>query len=417
MADFTLISDRIKRRIQAGESSFVPGSFDLWFPFIELGSNDSIGDALRRFVMGNATSQDKGLFCTFFHEYLHLLQSALYFVCQLPVIRTHSIIYDVRVTAMERKRTREKKLLPVMLSNETKQIDKILRVEFEEIPKEDNYKLREGFSVLNILEGVARLLEEAYKGGEVENGHWRYSAISELNISFLKDKALSSRSLLELCDLVLRRRTPAKLFLEILHMLSLSKQDTARCAFDEFSDMADCLGYEPMPSQADMIITNTKRIFSSSLFTHYARQIALIYSRLPELYKDKPIFSSIYDEVSHDNGNGLPMSLLKMIYQCGSPVIVNAHGEMEVFDLDISHVSAVDQNIIGIKAVVQNIVDNGKSKSCLMREACLAASGHGSTLPVDENCISAPWEKAPQNGMICPYLAIWKAFGLEGLTL
>ena len=109
MADFTLISDRIKRRIQAGESSFVPGSFDLWFPFIELGSNDSIGDALRRFVMGNATSQDKGLFCTFFHEYLHLLQSALYFVCQLPVIRTHSIIYDVRVTAMERKRTREKK--------------------------------------------------------------------------------------------------------------------------------------------------------------------------------------------------------------------------------------------------------------------------------------------------------------------
>lgn len=417
MADFTLISDRIKSRIRGGESSFVPGSFDLWFPFIELGSNGSIGDALRRFVMGNATSQDKGLFCTFFHEYLHLLQSALYFVCQLPVIRTHSIIYDIRVTAIERTRTGEKKLLPVTLSNETKKIDEIMWSEFAEIPNELYCELREGFSVLNILEGVARLLEEAYRGFEVEKGHWRYSAISELNVRFLNDRALSSRSLLELCDLVLRRRTPAKLFLEILHMLSLSKQDTARCAFDDFSKMADCLGYEPMPSLADIIITNTKRIFSSSLFTHYARQIALIYHRLPELYKDKPVFSAIYDEVSQDNGNGLPMSLLKMIYQCGSPVIVNAHGEMEIFDLDISHASAVDQNIIGIKSVVQNIVDNGKSRSCLMRETCLAASRHGSALPVDENCINAPWEKAPQNGMICPYLAIWKAFGLEGLTL
>ena len=391
-------------------TTFVPGAFDLWFPFIELEKPCSIGNALRRFVQGCMTEEDQAVFYTFFHEYLHLIQSALYFVCQLPIMFTHNTIYDIRVTSISRKAKGETRLLPICYSQETKDIYSIFNEEYSAI---GNY--REPFSVVNILEGSARLLEEKFRGHEVESGHWRYSAIREVNNLILSDRRLSDRALLDLCDVSLRRKNPPKTFIGLLMAIKRLGMTCNEDTYINFTQLADKIGLDALPSLANFVVENSLRIFNSPLYAQYCRQVESLYSQLPAIFGGGRVLSLIYDELSHDRGKGLPVCLLKWIYKCGSPVIISSDGRMEVLDVNIGTASPLDQNILGIKSVVESIIKQD-SKGCMMRGACDAANSVGGCLPVDDDCSLRPWMKQPVKGMVCPFVAIWKAFGLEGLT-
>ena len=260
------------------EGVFVPGEFDLWYPFIKLDSRINVGDALCRFAEGHATQDDQELFFTFFHEYLHLVQSAMYFVCQLPIIQTHNIIYDIRVTALRRKSNGERKLTPIVYSYETITVHNLIENEFESVKKEEYPILKKDFCVINILEGVVRILEEKYRGQVMEKNHWRYTAIKEINQCVLKNRALTERSLLDLCDVALGRRRSSYVFLQILEYIKGNV--VASYGYKEFSKIADELGAKKMVSVSDQIITNSAKVFNSSLYIEQQLGQRLQYLRM-----------------------------------------------------------------------------------------------------------------------------------------
>ena len=389
--------------------AFVRGAFDLWFPFIEIGKPCNVRASLERFVQGSETEEDHELYYTFFHEYIHLIQSALYFVCQLPITFTHSIIYDIRVTAISRKDRGESRLRPLCFSKATNDIDFFLRSEYATIKD-----YRKPFSVVNILEGSARLLEERFRGRGVEIDHWRYSAIREISDAILPSRRLSDRELLDVCDVSLRRKNPAKAFVQLLIAIDKFGMAWNNDVYESITQLADKLGLERMPSFANIVIENSGRIFNSPLYAQYLRQVESLYAKLPTFFGGGRVFSLIYEQLSSDTRNGLPICLLNWISKCGSPVIICSDGRMEIFDTNIGLASTLDQNIIGIKSVVESIM-KGDSSVCMMKGACISANMEGGCLPIDDYCSTHPWDKPPERGMLCPYRAIWRAFGLEGL--
>lgn len=101
---------------------------------------------------------------------------------------------------------------------------------------------------------------------------------------------------------------------------------------------------------------------------------------------------------------------------CGSPIVVNDNGEIEVFDIDYDNATSVDQNILGIKAVVESVL-HPATPACVMKRSCEFAVMRSRFLPLDEACDLSPWAKKLSGNMICPYSVIWRAFDLEGLGL
>lgn len=61
--------------------------------------------------------------------------------------------------------------------------------------------------------------------------------------------------------------------------------------------------------------------------------------------------------------------------------------------------------------------NNFYGKTCAMKRSCEFAASNGHFLPLDDKCSRSPWMKKPWRNMLCPYLAIWRALGLEGLSL
>lgn len=393
-------------------ASFVPGSFNLWFPFIEFERPCRLGEALWRYVGNDMREGDQQMFYTFFHEYLHLVQSAMYFVCQLPILLTHQIIHDIRVTAI--KRGNGGCLLPIIHSEEFVTLCKLFNEEFASESVLLHQETNKKFSVVNIAEGVARLLEEAFRGHVVETDNYRYTAIRDLNAFFLHERALNHRQLLDVCDVALRRRKPAKTFVEILQALSKCGQNIEKFDFESISTLADELGCEFVQSGANVVAFDTDRMFNSPIFAHYVRHIKSLYLGLPKCFTEGAVLSPIFDEVVQDNGAGLPTCMLRWIVTCGSTVILNSAGEMELFDANKQYASPLDQNIVGIKAVVDSIIKC--RHACYLKQSCCRANGFGNNLPVDEDCDSSPWRKQPIGGLVCPYSAIWKALGLDGFV-
>ena len=61
------------------------GSVRLWFPYIEMNYERRISDAILRLPTKEFSDADQELFYVFFHEYIHIVQSVLFPVCQYPL--------------------------------------------------------------------------------------------------------------------------------------------------------------------------------------------------------------------------------------------------------------------------------------------------------------------------------------------
>lgn len=402
----------------AGERTgvFVPGCFDVGFPYIHLETNLTIGDALRRICAGKGTQSDQELIYTFFHEYLHLVQSSAFEVCQLPILYNHSLIYDIRVAGIKTRNGGRKLMDHIEPSEDTKLICRRIKDRYAVIDLRLSESECRPFGCVNLLEGAARLLEEEFRGAIVDEDNWRYTAIRTLNKIYLPKSPLDNRSLLEVCDVALRCENAAKTFCDILQALGSQGAGVPAVTFDSVLGLAIKLGCKICNSLSHLVRMSTAKTFGGPLFSHYVKQVQIIYDRMPRFFGGGALFSKIYDELQNDDKRGLPNCLIAWMANCGSPIVVNDNGVIEAFDIDYRNVSSVDQNVLGVRAIVESVLHPNKT-ICAMKRFCEFAVSQGHSLPLDESCDQSPWTKKPWDGKLCPYSAIWRAFGLEGLIL
>lgn len=395
---------------------FVPGCFDVGFPYIHLETSLTIGDSLRRICAGKGSRSDQELIYTFFHEYLHLVQSSVFEVCQLPILYNHSLIYDIRVAGIKTRNDGRKLIDSIKPSEDTKLICQRIMDRYAVIDVQLSEAEHCPFGCVNLLEGAARLLEEEFRGAIVEEDNWRYTAIRTLNKIYLPKSPLDNRSLLDVCDVALRCENSAKTFCDILQALGSQGAGAPAVTFDSVLGLTTKLGCKICNSLSSLVKMSTAKTFGGPLFSHYVKQVQIIYDQMPRFFGGGALFSKIYDALQNDDKKGLPNCLIVWMANCGSPIVANDNGVIEAFDIERENASFIDQNVLGIKAVVESVLHPENSR-CAMKSACEFAAASGHFLPLDDKCTRSPWMKEPWRNMLCPYLAIWKALGLEGLTL
>lgn len=401
-------------------NSLVEGCFELWFPLIYIQSSRTVDQAIKRYSAGLNDSVDLTTCRVFFHEYLHLIQSVRFAACQLPILLTHFFIYGVHKTAKRRRRAGDKDLFPIRFGNEFYRYKKILVDIFGDsknviLTDRTEYEL----TVNNVIEGAAKILEDKWYGSSSDSDDLLYSAIKDVNKVVLGEHALTDRSLLVVCEAALDTVRPVESFCRILD--ALSKKTSVAFGDDSIvdvvSEIVDQLNICRFPSYARVVIENTKTVFNADIFRHYRRHIVDLYGLLSEELPKDNTFLFIYDKLAMGRSTDcLPACLVEWIKASGSPVIEYSSGQMSQFDLRKNEVRKEDQNIAGIKAVVDSLC--GSIDGCGLVRSCATAPKEESSarLHVDSLCDTNPWQKNPTDGNVCPYLAIIETWGVRGLN-
>ena len=90
----------------------------------------------------------------------------------------------------------------------------------------------------------------------------------------------------------------------------------------------------------------------------------------------------------------------------GIPPVQNEDGALFIPNFDLNGISS--HLLMAVQSVFYTIYHG--SRKCLLIECC-REYGKWS---VSEECDDHPWNKTLENGELCPFCAVWKAFGLKG---
>lgn len=389
---------------------FVEGRFNLGTPMILINSEATVKELLVHIINRDETAFDTATCATLFHEYIHLIQSILFYACQLPAIIRHWYIWDLYQTAQKRKEIGQR-LLPIEKSisrNEWELRNSACMKRGVRVGTSDGepYLL----TLLDVVEGIARILEEGWLGYTISENQLPYTTIRSVNSILFKKNPLSKYELLDVCEIALRKEFPGEAFVSLCRIIDAEEIPRDEGFYSRVCSVALNYGLVDMDSQAEMIVANTKGMFTSNIFADYVRQIESLYSELPKHFGVRhPIFSSLLKSVETQERRGLPNEMLLLIMQYGSVPFVNSLGIIEQFDRHPQ--SDITVSAVAINAFVSNLMDHDGKGQCEMSVSCRV--GH---LPVDDKCCCYPWGKVIPDGL-CPYLAVKRAFGLDGLSL
>ena len=390
--------------------AFVDGHFNMGTPMIFIKTETTVKELLLHIINRDETTLDTAACATLFHEYVHLLQSVLFYACQLPAIVRHWHIWDLYQTAQKRKGTVQN-LFPVEkspLCNEWETRNSISMKRGVCVGTSDGKPYH--LTLLDVVEGVARILEEGYLGHTLNENQLPYTTIRALNNSLFQNNPLSEYELLDVCEVALMKEFPGEAFVSLCRIVDAEEIPRGESFYSELCRVAVAYGLGDMKSQAEMIVANTKGVFTSNIFEDYVRQIESLYNGITKSFEGKrPIFSSLLRSVKNQEHRGLPNEMLMLLMQYGSVPFENSLGIIEQFDRQQQ--SEISVNAVAINAFVSNLVDSEGCGECMMVASC-----RGACLPVDDTCLKHPWRKVIPGGL-CPYLAVKRAFGLDGMIL
>lgn len=402
------------------EKASTTGRVPLWLPFIEMNSTRRLLEVICRLLSDDYGKEDQELFYVFFHEYIHIVQSALFPVCQYPLTLTHQYIFDIYVTAQHRQASGSQELLPLIHGEGfVEELDLVRRVYGKPT---SGQSLNEGMigelSTVHIIEGTARILEEKYRGASHPPDKL-YCLIQDINAELLGENALALRELLDVSEVALLTLTPREAFVGLLERAPSIVGGCGKDSgfFDRLCDLACDMGFKIYPRSPRVVINSTQSVLRGPLFDDYNRYVESLYQGLAAEYGKGPVFSSIYDALEGDKGKGMPLILVSWIAKYGTPAIVYPDGYMEQFDRRKDIASRERQDLVGVKAVVESVA-NPKFFGCGLFHSCNGAYVED---PIHHHapswtCVMAPWlTKTFANGY-CPYQAIWRQFGLGDLV-
>ena len=393
------------------------GSVRLWFPYIEMNSERRISDAILRLPTKEFSDADQELFYVFFHEYIHIVQSVLFPVCQYPLTLTHQYIYDMHKTAMVRREMGAHELLPLLHSGSyLEELELVKRVYGHSTPVIESAEggIR-ALTTVHIIEGVARIIEERCRGRAMPYDEM-YSLIETANAMTLGSRALSRSELLDVAEVSLLTHSPDVAFMELLKSSSNVETRGSNGFYQSLRRIADEKGFKLCRRSPQIVINSTQAVLKGELFDHYNRYVEDLYRGLSNKYGQGPVFSSIYNKLAFDSARGLPLILIELIATYGTPAICYPDGYMEQFDVKKHKATSVSQDIVGIKAVVES-VSNPRFAGCGLFLACNNAYVSNPQIQHAPfwSCIISPWLTKPFDSGYCPFQAIWCQFGLGEL--
>jgi len=399
-------------------SGYAVGSFNLGVPYIRLGFDAQLSQILGR---DPAVAKIEREFCaTFLHEYVHFIQSVLFRSCQLQIVAWQNLIYSIYLTAKQRHAAMSGVLLPIEY---TEDCVKWWQHQNEVYSSTRHIVLRNGdgwdFGIVDVAEGVARLIEEKYLGFSRTENQPPYTTIRDVNhLMFGSENLLSDCELLDLAEIALSCERPGLAFLDLCEGLKQTTIDRHNF-YLQIEELAKSIGLRREDSFADFITENVRGVFTSSIFAGYAKNMQTLYGAIPAWLKQRSVFSSIYHSIGNAE-RGMPQSLISLIRDWGNctPLIVNKRGEQELFSP--LPMGPIDQHALVIESVVRCIVERGYGRhvGCDMIDSCRNARNLGYYLPVNCVCETNPWvKKLLVSTHCCPFGAVRRAFGLDGLLL
>ncbi|MBR6264440.1 MAG: hypothetical protein IKR05_14675, partial [Prevotella sp.] len=398
----------------------VIGNFNLGIPYIRMEFDVQLGQILRR--ESRVKDIERNYCSTFLHEYVHFLQSVLFKSCQLQALVWQNLIYDIHTTALLKKSKGKKTLLPLIFSEYLvalmKQKNKVYN-HTEDVCLEDGECRK--FGLVDVVEGIARILEERYLCEQISKTQPPYTTIRDVNLQiFGEQDKLSDSELLDVAEVALSREYPDMVFLRLCTEIKKAKIHRNRF-FQDVEALAQLKGYKRESSLATRIAKNAAGLFTSNIFRGYSQNMQCLYGEIPNCILGRPVFSSLYEQLGHDRDAGMPSSILKLIHawrDC-TPLIVNKRGELEQFSRLPN--SYYEQHALVIESVIRCVMDHHvgvQYGGCSMMMSCQNSNGQGSHLPVNGFCKSDPWnKKLIKKNFCCPFGAVRRAFGLEDLLL
>ena len=406
--------DGLKSLNAHSEGSGTSGSVRLWFPYIEMNSDRRLSDTILRLPSAGFSQEDQEMFYVFFHEYIHIVQSALFPVCQYPLTLTHQYIYDMYTTAKCRQQMGARELLPLIHNRSyLEELDLVRRIYGHSTPVPESSQ--KTLTLVNVIEGVARIIEEKYRGQPMPYDEM-YSMIEDANMMMLGDKALSRSELLDVAEVALLTQSPDVAFVELLRISQNVGTRGTNEFYQSICEIADENGFKLLGRSPQVVINSTQAVLKGVLFEHYNRYVEDLYRGLSNEYGQGPVFSSIYNALSHDSSKGLPLILIGLIAKYGTPAICYPDGYMEQLDRRKDEATVVSQDMVGVKAVVES-VSNPRFAGCGLFNSCNNAYVAN---PADQHapswsCVVAPWQTETFSDGYCPFQAIWRQFGLGEL--
>ena len=392
------------------------GRFNGGVPYIDMNVDGDLLSIFQRQIAGSTTLNDREYASTLFHEYIHQIQAALFYPMQVLFLCRQWQIYEIYKAGVETVQAGKTVLMPVEYSSEyqekIKSKDSAWQAAYIGANKADSV------GALELVEGVARILQEAYYG-ERENDTKRYTVTRSVAASMLGAGTLSMCELLDVCEVALRTENPGRAFYTLLLSLRGSLSTLRQGDFYvNVTNLACERGLQFAPDLSGEIVANIKRLFVSNIFAQLQNSMTRLYQGLQKLFEIPPVFSRLYSltVASAKKDEGLfPYWFMIVLGNVGSPPIKNASGILE----KLSHTaySERDQTSIALEAVIDSVVARDKNVQCGMYNACVKSHLNGLNISPDAVCNNRPWDRVCVNGQVCPYQAVWKAMGLEGLKL
>lgn len=389
-------------RLESGkDGNSNSGSIELWFPYITLNTTRKISESMARLATNEFDALDQEIFSIFFHEYIHLIQSACFPLCHIPVEFTYCYIFDAHTTAKKRKAAGIETLLPIEHSKVFEDAcDKLFKTYAHTTIVEGIHDDIIELSVVHILEGVARILEERYLGQSLPPDEL-YDTLRDVNEAIFAGDSLDDRTLLEFAEQAMRYEHPDEMLVRLL----IARRDGLTI-------------YEPScwndQAELDMILQDGKGVLSSSYFNELRSFLERFYRDTPKRFAKGAVFTSIYDSIEKGERKCLPTIVIDNISRIGLPVVAYQSGELEAFNPydDSAKVCFPLRSFEGVCKILLGVGD--RECSCLINCEAAQRSGVDGVPHVDNHCLTDPWAK-DNGGELCPFTAAWRAFHFENL--
>lgn len=391
---------------------FVKGESNIGLPYIFIDTDLDLEEVLARANQEYLPDQEMQVFYTLFHEYVHVLQMLVSPICQLIALECLQELYCLNQTAIKRKTQKEIRVGDIESDPEGRHVSERLEAALTD-RKSINYIW--DVSTGDIIEGVARMLEEAFRGEVVEEAESEYTRAWKAVNSGSSNIRINKSQFLDLCELALRTEHPAEAF-EIMYKALREKGDIPSADFFmHMSELMPCLGLQQLRDVSECIVKSNANVLPGDVFKAYREQVKGMVDAIHGVFGEGPVFSKLYIELEECSAKGLPITILNLISKSGSPIIYNKSGQTVQWDVTGSN--ELQCTAMGVYAVYSLFFEQQKNpEKCKLISWCSNAVQCGKcNILLDASCERAPWDKTRSNAGLCPFQVVWKSLGLDGL--
>lgn len=204
------------------DDGYVEADTNIGLPCILIKTKNSVKDALTRIMSCTMNDEDWQILCSLFHEYVHVIQMVVSPVCQLISLSTLWELYDLNQNAVSQRALGRQDLYTIKPSNDTcKFRSKIASIFPGGYEAKGSTCLLWTIQTEDLIEGIARMLEECFRGERVSDAEDEYTRAWKYIKSTYGETLISEQLFLDVCEFALQTDHPAESFYLVRQLQNL----------------------------------------------------------------------------------------------------------------------------------------------------------------------------------------------------